>query len=79
MIKNISYRFNMAKPEDREEFQIMENACLANYSINDFQNRLRTLCKHGDLTGKDPHDVAQDVREMFYESFKDYFEKVGDV
>lgn len=78
MIKHISYRFNMSKPEDREAFQVVDNAELLESCYREFYQELRSLYKHGQFNGVDPHDVILDVWEKFLKAFKPYNVKVAE-
>ena len=68
----------MSKPEDREAFQVVDNAELLESCYREFYQELRSLYKHGQFNGVDPHDVILDVWEKFLKAFKPYNVKVAE-
>ncbi len=72
MKTRITYVFNMSDPDDLEQMKIIQSAETLERCYRDFYNKLRSMKKHSDFTGKDPNDLIQEVWSEFGQSFEDY-------
>lgn len=62
----------MRKSEDRDECNLINHARHLQSGYDDFQMYIRNMCKHEDLTGKNPNDLAQEIKDKFHECFYDW-------
>jgi hypothetical protein len=58
--------FDLDNPDDLESYTLCNNASNMYSCLNDFDQKLRSICKHSD------DEAACNIRELFYEYLNEH-------